>query len=249
METNPPRRRVMDPAGPPIAEDATAPSMGGGDADVMSGPVREGPGGRMTEPAPSVAEEEGAEYGEMQPRSEPAVTQGAEAFAARGSGEGYLRLAIDVQDGTLRVVDAAVVDGPLVHTDLTGQMAYEAVVRGRRVAADAFDDLAQEHAFAPPDQPELGHHTAELSSYQFVARIPRSEVTAEELPDLEITLMRLAQTTQLSDRLRPQSTEPVADAALAFGIEPPEVVGRLSGVDLDTALPHERAEAVRRGLR
>ena len=146
------------------------------------------------------------------------------------------------------MVDASVVDGPVVYSDLTGQMAYEALIAGRRVAADAFDDLTQQHAFPPPDDPTLGHHTSTTSHFQFVARVPRSEVTAAELADLQITLVRPASTTQLAANVAAAPGLSLEAAAIEAGEDSPEVIARLDGVDL-SALPARAADAVRERLR
>lgn len=234
-------------------EDASAPSMPSvDDGDVMNGGAREVEGGtRMPEPPPTPpTDEDAAEYPDMEPaHTPPPEAGGAAAYAAGEQGEGYLRLVIEVDDGELRLVDAAVVDGPLVQPDLTGLMAYEALVRGRRVAADAFDDLSRQRGLAPPDDPSAGHSVADVSRYQFVARIPRSEVTAEELADLDITLLRPARATQLAEDAAAGAAEPLEDAAVRSGEEPPEVIGRLRGIDLDEALPEPKAQAVRGALR
>lgn len=251
MKANRPPERIMNSSAEPVVENPAAPSMSGGtEHDVMGAATHDAPGPRMTEPAPSGGEEGVDEYPEMEPRRAPPATgEGADAYAAGEQGEGYVRLVIEVDEGKLHLVDAAVIDGPLVQTDLTGQMAYEALIRGRRVAADAFDDLSHQRSFPPPDEPHLGHNVKELSRYQFVARIPRSEVTAEELADLEVTLLRPSRTTQLAERRPAESGQPLADAALAAGEEPPEIIGRLAGVDLDESFSPARAEAVRSRLR
>ncbi|HET7328214.1 MAG TPA: hypothetical protein VFJ14_13115 [Nocardioidaceae bacterium] len=222
----------------------TAPKPG----EVMDGPLPEGHGARMSEPAPQGVEE-GGEYPAMETADEQFGGPPQEASNPEGQQDGYLRLVIDVDDGVLRLTDAAVVDGPLVQTELTGQMAYEALVHGRRVAADAFDDLSQQHGFAPPDDPSIGHSAGETARYQFVARVPLAEVTADELSQMEINLMRPARTTQLAETTSARSGLPLAEAVVHSGEEQPEVVGRLLGVELTESLTPSRAEAVRRRLR
>lgn len=237
----------MDPAGGPVIENRDAPAMDV-EGDVMGVSPLEPAGPRMSEPAPQAPLEDDAEYPPMQPRGQATTEGGAAAFAASEQGEGYLRLVIEVNHGELSVADAAVIDGPLAQTDLTGEMAYEAQVHGRRVAADSFDDLSVQHGFAPPDDPSRGHSVTRRNRFQFVARIPRSAVTADELGDLEIALMRPARTTQLAELSSARSAESLTDVATGAGEEPPEIIGRLRGVDLE-ALPTERAEAVHRALR
>ncbi|MDQ3988213.1 MAG: hypothetical protein M3291_03260 [Actinomycetota bacterium] len=253
MDGDNPKGHQMDPVAGPVVENPSRPAMGeAGAGDVMGAAALPAEGHRMTEPAPAAdagaSAGVDAEYPDMEPPVATTGGEGAEAFAAGSYGEAYLRLVIDVDDGEMKVVDARVVDGPVVRTDLTGQMAYEALIRGRRVAADAFDDLTQQHAFPPPDDPTLGHHTSTTSHFQFVARVPRSEVTEAELADLEITLVRPASTTQLAADVAAAPGLSLEAAALEAGEEPPEVVARLEGIDLN-ALPSGAAEAVRERLR
>lgn len=237
---------VMDSSATPVVEDASLPEMGptaAGAADTMGAGAPSALSGapEMDEPAPSPEEDEAVDYPDM----EGSLTDNA---PGADYAEGYLRLVIDVDDGELSLVDAAVVDGPVIFGDLTGQMAYDAVVRGRRVAADAFDDLAVRHSFPPPDSPDAEHREGTTSHYQFVARVPRSEVTADELADLEVTLMRPSSTGALTEHEAAASGLPLEAAAAAAGAEPPEVIGRLQGIDLGR-LAGPAAEAVRSRLR
>lgn len=245
-----PGRNVMDSSAPPVVEDPTLPVMppeGADDAGVMgAGEPSPAPGASpMPEPAPTPEDEDTAEYAEMEG---PVRDSGTGPREEADFDEGYLRLVIDVNDGELTLVDAAVVDGPVVFGDLSGQMAYDVVLRGRRVAADAFDDLAVRHSYPPPDSPEDQHLVGQTSHYQFIARIPRSEITTEELADLEVTLMRPPTTRALSEQAAAAPGLPLEAAAVAAGGEPPEVIGRLRGIDLGS-LGSPAAEAVRSRLR
>lgn len=250
-------KNVMDSAAAPVVEDASLPEMplaGDTAGEIMeTGAGAPSPGlgsAEMPEPAPSPeVDEESASYGDEESASYGDM-EGPVAAGAPGGDymEGYLRLVIDVDDGELTLVDAAVIDGPVVFSDLTGQMAYDAVVHGRRVAADAFDDLAVRHSFPPPDSPETGHGEGQTSHYQFVARVPRSEVTLEELADLEVTLMRPPSTRALAENEAAAPGMRLEDAAAAAGGEQPEIVGRLHGVDLEQ-LGGSAAEAVQSRLR
>jgi hypothetical protein len=238
----------MDPDGAPVVENPDLPSMSEpSSSDVMGGSAVVAGGNVMSEPPPHIDPGAGGDYPEMEPVRPPGGRQDERGDPAGGHGPGYVRLVIDVEDGAMRVVDAAVVDGPLIQTDLTGQMAYEALVRGRRVAADAFDDLSQQHAFAPPDDPTVGHTVATTSRYQFVARIPLAEVTAADFADLEITLVKPADTSRLAAQARAAPGASFEAAAVQAGDDTPEIVGRVQGVDLGTLRPGA-ADEVRRRL-
>lgn len=252
--TQPSADAMMDPEATPIADNPGLPSMDAAEAEptMASRATAEGKGegSYMTEPPPAPeSDDDGEEYGDMGATASPHTGSTAAEFAAGTDDEGYLRLVIDVDHGSLSLVDAAMVAGPLVTTDLSGQMAYDAVVHGRRVAADAFDDLSQSHAFAPPDEDDAGHRVTDIDHYQFIARIPSSEVSAADLADLEITLMRTTRTSQLSDTPQAMAGVPLEEAAAASGEEdPPQVVGRLVGISLDQ-VPQESARNIEQQLR
>jgi hypothetical protein len=235
----------------PFIEDDSLPAMDAAPlGNVMGEDAATGGNNLMTEPAPT-GEEDLVSYGDMEPLSDPDPATGsdAESFAADRHGEGYLRLVVSVEGDRMTVSDASVVGGPLVEKpDLTGEMAYQALLDGRRIASEAMADLGKASSFAPPDEPEKGHHICEQESYDFVVRIPREEITAAQLGDLEIELLRPAKTTELSMETQPARGAPLETAAMDAGVEAPTMVARLSGVSLD-ALPTRAAEAVRKGLR
>ena len=236
----------------PVIEDASLPTMD----EMMTTEMRsedEATAGAvefMTEPAPIEVTAEGDMYPDMEAADDPPHdTAGAAAFEASDGGQGYVRLAVHVRDGAMEIVDASVVDGPLVtNSDLTGQMVYQATVGGRRVAAEAFTELGEAIGFAPPDEPELGHHVAEIGEFEFNVRVPREDLSLNELPTLEIELLRPTRTTQLSEELDVPPGVPFERAAADAGVEMPEVVASLSGLELDS-LPSAAQQSLRAKLR
>lgn len=237
--TDPNSRTMMDPEAAPVTDHPDLPSMDAAEGESsmarLTSAAGPGAGTYMTEPPPTPeSDDDSQEHGDMGAAAPPHTGGTAAEFAAGDDDEGYLRLVIDVDHGLLPLVDAAIIAGPLVSSDLSGQMAYDAVVHGRRVAADAFDDLSQSHAFAPPGEVDTGHRVTDIDHYQFIARIPSSEVSAADLADLEITLLRTTRTTQLSDTPQAMAGLPLEEAVSTVGEEdPPEVVGRLTGISLD----------------
>ena len=251
MDPETPRPEFMDPDGDPVVEDGALPTMP--PVDVEAEPDLRMPDPRTDDDEPADVPEGlddawGAEQGSagdaeeppdmepLDPLHAPAPPSAGDAtsFAAPISGEGYVRLLCEVSDGDLRIVDASVVDGPLVRPELTGHLAYQVLVHGRTVAAGAFDDLAHQRGIAPPDEPGLGHSDARLDSYQFTVRIPRAELSVEELSEVEIELVRPATTTELADDAARAPGADFAAAATDAGHDPPRVVARLAGVDPDT---------------
>lgn len=220
------------------ADDAAV--MGGAESLVMSEPAP------VPQPSAAGGTEEQA-YPDMEPRDERGVSQASD-FAATSHGEGYLRLVMEVSGGGMQVRDASVNDGPLMEPDLTGEMAYEAVVRGRRVGAGGLRDLSRRHAYAPPEADTAAHRVSEVDEYEFVVRIPRSDITLDELPELVVELSRPEATTELAEETAAMPGALFADAAVAAGREPPTVVARLEGLALHE-LPGTAAEQLRQRLR
>ena len=249
MENDRSRKIEMNPDDEPIIEDDRLPAMEDlSGSDVMGAVAEAGGEGTMSEPAPGDGEEM-EEYPDMEPKGPaPDEMVDAASFAAPEHGEGYLRLVVSVEDNVMTVIDASVVEGPLVEEDLTGQMVYQAIVNDRRVSAGAFADLAIQSGFAPPDDESLGHSTTEITSYQFVVRIPRSEITLDELADLQIELVRPTTTNELSLDAPVARGITFAESAASTGLETPPVIARLAGVSLDD-LPDKASEALRKGLR
>lgn len=190
------------------------------------------------------------EYPDMEP-IEAASGQMASAqdFQAAQTGDAYLRLHIMVEEGVMTVVDASVVDGSLAESEiLTGEMAYQVTIDERRLAAGAFADLQEIHSLAPPDNPELGHHHARLETFDFVARVPRSDVMLEELDRVQVALFRTTKTTEIDDDLTPSPGMTFESAAARRRVAMPETVATLQGIKIDT-LPDQSAKALREGLR
>jgi hypothetical protein len=248
MDPDTSRTELMDAAGHAVIEDSSLPTMPPVDGEVelderMPDPPTDtdgndddpagfaDAGGDDDEPDPDA--ERLPDMEPLDPLHAPAPPSGGDAtnFAAPTSGEGYLRLLCEVSDGDLRIVGASVVDGPLIRPELTGHLAYQVLVHGRVVAAGAFDDLSHQRGIAPPDEPELGHSRARLDTYQFTVRIPRAELTVEDMADAEIELVRPATTTELADDVARAPGTSFSDAATDAGHEPPQLVARLAGLD------------------
>lgn len=234
----------------PVIEDHTLPAMGGtAGPDLMGESAAAEQLNLMSEPSPS-GEEEVEGYPDMMPKEDKVEGElDAASFAAGEHGEGYLRLVVSVDGGKMSVIDASVVSGPFVEQpDLTGAMAYQVLVAERRIAGEAFSDLSVESGFAPPDDPSIGHHLAEIAQFDFVVRIPRSEVTLDQLENLEIELVRPTHTTEFSEKAVPAPGVSFAEAAARAGVEDPKVVARMVGLKLDK-LPEKAKQNVLKGLR
>lgn len=242
----------MASAGDAFMENPSLSAMGSSDPPGGMDAETDTPstGDHMSEPAPSAEnDEEGKEYPDMAAHGDGAGLAAPPSFVPDEYGEGYVRLQVHVTGGDMVVTDAAVINGPLVtNQDLTGDMVYQALVRERRVAAEAMPELGYAVGLIPPDDPDKGHHFGKLDEFDFNVRIPRGDLTVDDLAELEIELFRPAETTALSIDLAMHPGQPIAQAVANAGTKMPKVVARLQGVDVDT-LPVGAATELRTWLR
>ena len=126
-----------------------------------------------------------------------------------GSGdpvEQYIRLRIRVRGDRMSVVDSHLVDGPLSSINaFPGNNAYEVTLDDRLLHAGALPDFGEQRAFVAPNpaEGETVHHFTERDVFEFSARLPATEVTAETLGDVTVRLHRVkgeARTDRLTDQ-------------------------------------------------
>jgi hypothetical protein len=158
--------------------------------------------------------------------------------------EGYVRLRLRITDGEMSVVGAKAVEGPLVEPKLQGALAYEVTVGQKRVAAGGIPDVGERRSFPDPEgKGEMsGHHVEELKTYEVNVRVPKEQVSAAELPRLEIALYKMKEELPEPrvDRL------PAGPIGAQFARELREV-GRMKGIRPDQ-LARPVAEQVRKAF-
>jgi hypothetical protein len=114
--------------------------------------------------------------------------------AASRTADGYLRLQVHVENGQMSIVESHRVDGPLAQTPMfEGRYAYEVSDSGRLLHAGSIPDVGTIRGFAHPNGTleQRGHHTYELASYDFHARVPLSAVTRSALSKVAVVLYRV----------------------------------------------------------
>lgn len=135
---------------------------------------------------------------------------GADTPNATGEPEGYVRVRVRVREGELRVLDARLVDGPLIQdSGFPAGNLYEFTLDGRLLHAGALPDLGIQRSFPDPaatEGPRTGHHLADRETFEFTARIPAREVTADSVGRVELTLHRVKSEAR-AERLGNQSLE------------------------------------------
>ena len=152
------------------------------------------------------------------------------------SGVSYVRLRLHNDGGTLSVVGAKEVSGPLTIPDYVSTgLIYEVLVENRRTGLGSLPAPNVRRAFTNFDQREaaFGHNETVLESYDFDVRVPKSELSADTLPRIAIQLHQVdaAPPTPLGRQaLRAQ----LGDAATP--------VATLTGINLDEIEPDARAE-------
>ncbi len=172
-------RPASGPAGPAGAvPDETAGSAGAKDPFVPAGE----PGAGTARPTAGL------------PDQQPPTSGARGGGDAGGPGEQYVRLRMRVAGDRLTVVDSHLVDGPLLpEKAFRGTNAYEVALGDRLLHAGSLPDLGVQRSFVAPDAPEdqRTHHLADRDVYEFSARVPAHELTADTIGDVAVRLHRV----------------------------------------------------------
>lgn len=163
---------------------------------------------------------------------------------AERSGEAYLRLRVRVDNGQLSIVDSQRVDGPLAQaTSFQGGFAYEVAYGGRLLHAGSIPDLGTVRSFAHPNGTleQRRHHTYELSSYEFDARVSVTQLRGVALSGVSIALYRVKQPA------RPDAP-PTTLSAESLSVQRKQnlrEIGRVVGLPASVLPPELRSEPER----
>jgi hypothetical protein len=242
------------PGNAPYVEDTHLPAMksttdiparrrrSGADAYMQAHPEPDTGGTGRMEPAPPPSQ--GPQQQEPGPRGPAAYPDQQEKApqtpdASKSPPDSYVRLRLGATGTTIAVLGATEVAGPLVTPDRVGAgLVYEITSGERRIGLGWLPNGATQRSFTNIDRPEaeLGHHIVELESFEFTARIPRADLTAEMLPSVEIVLYRLAVPPEAPLTATPLSQQ-TATAATA--------TARLTGIALENLDPAARADLTR----
>lgn len=183
----------------PERDAAAEPPRGKGPTKGKRAPAREAIRGKMVlKPSVKAAAAKKAAKGstrkdadgrgsQERPDQEPVRRRG-------GSAEQYVRLRVRVNDGELSIVGSHVVDGPLAQTAaFQGGYAYEVTEGDRLLHAGSIPDLGVVRSFAYPEGTleQQRHHTYELSTYEFDARVPADALQRAALPKIAVVLYRV----------------------------------------------------------
>lgn len=159
-----------------------------------------------------------AEFGDQMPPRKP---RSAGSSSAGSGAEQYIRLRVRVRGDRLTVLDSHLVDGPLSQTQgFATANAYEVTIGDRLLHAGALPDLGMQRSFGNPEGPpeQQAHHLTERPIFEFTARVPAHEVTAETISTIAVRLHRIkeeARTDRLGTELLaaqfPREVRPVAE--------------------------------------
>jgi hypothetical protein len=221
-------RREQQPEGAPVVEEAGLPRM---DTDVRrphgarEGAEMMGPAGKPSEQRMEPRPSDLTQRRYLPPQQPRQVNKGAQK-------ESYLRLTMHAEDGTLTVVGAHEVEGPLDVPDMliTG-LVYEVAIEDQRVSMGSLPDVGIVRSFANRDvpDPEGKHGFQQVSGFDFNVRIPRQALSPTALQHLRISLYRLHQAPKQSLRretLRQQlSEEELSEVARLVGLPADRVAG------------------------
>jgi len=125
-------------------------------------------------------------------------------------GEQYIRLRIRVNNGRLSVIDSHLVDGPLGQGGgFPGTNAYEVTLGDRLLHAGALPDLGVQRSFPNPKGPrqQRSHYLTERNIFEFMARLPASEVNSETIGKIAVRLLRVKEAASVQRLDAPLGTQ------------------------------------------
>ncbi|GAA3101501.1 hypothetical protein JOF29_003288 [Kribbella aluminosa] len=184
------RRPTKSPAGETRRQHVAVPPHAG---PTKGDPARPDPT-RAVKPAFN-REAASRESAEQQPSGGYPDQQAARTRRTGAPDEQYVRLRIRVRGDRLTVVDSHLVDGPLAQsTTFHGADAYEVTYHDRLLHAGTVADPNTQRSFPVPDGPE-GHHVTPREIYEFTARIPAADVTAESRTGIQVRLHHIDEPT------------------------------------------------------
>jgi hypothetical protein len=108
--------------------------------------------------------------------------------------ERYVRIRVRVDDGVLSIVASHPVEGPLAQTTtFEGGYAYEVTDGDHLLHAGSIPELGIVRSFAHPSGTleQQRHHTYQLSTYEFNARVPSEALKRAALSNIAIVLYRV----------------------------------------------------------
>jgi hypothetical protein len=114
--------------------------------------------------------------------------------AAAAEEEGYVRMRVRIEDGEMSVQSIKAVEGPLIpHEALHGDLAYEVAVGEKRVSSGPIPDVGVNRSFPHPDPApgQEGHHITTSPTHEFIARVPRGDISLKSLPRVNLRLFRI----------------------------------------------------------
>lgn len=145
-------------------------------------------------------------------------------------GGSYLRMRVRVDNGEMSVVDVREVEGPLsMRNTLPSGFAYEVTQGAKRVAVGSVPDLGEWRSYpSPSGPPEVrGHHVTTQTDAEFSVRVPREELSVSALPQTQITLYQVKDTSQ-------EKTIPHGVALADTFTNEIREVARLKGIKIDS---------------
>jgi hypothetical protein len=244
MSSDPDAPAIVEDGGQPLMSDRPAPPrrISGKILRMPEEPGAPGSGGKRMDPVPK--------RGDSKPRTgrrKPPLPDQEAAAQPRRSGQtepaGYVRVRVRAHGGELSVQDIRHVEGPLLaHEELHGDLAYEAVLGGKRLSSGAVPDVGVRRSFPPPDPApgQEGHYFTPTPSYEFVVRLPKDSVSEQTLRRVTIAVYRIKEGPV-------HQTEGPELLAERFPTKLREV-GRIEGIRVDDLPKAAQAEA-RRALR
>jgi hypothetical protein len=111
--------------------------------------------------------------------------------AGTSPSDGYLRVEMRFENGQVSVIGAGEVPGPLtMPSAVINGFAYEVLLGDQQIALGSLPDVGLRRAFANRDVPgpEGKHRFIPVPTFDFFVRIPKTQISEVNLPNLTILL-------------------------------------------------------------
>jgi hypothetical protein len=157
--------------------------------------------------------------------------------------ESYIRLRVRLENGSLSIVGARRVDGPLAFDEsLQGQLVYEVRSGDRRIGIGSVPDAGEMRSFPPPEPQEgqIGHHVVPLRATEFNVRVRAQDAKPDALERIGIDVYAM--------KAQPERPRLTAHSLSSQLEQEARLVARLDRIEmnkLDTRVRDELKRATR----
>jgi hypothetical protein len=147
-----------------------------------------------------------------------------EKAAMNDDSERYVRMVVRYESGHLRIVRAREIKGRLVRPQTVAfGLAHEVRLGDRRVALGSMPDVNVVRSMNDPSVGPREHHTYVLDTFEFVVRLPVSELRGADLTAMTVNLVEVRASKHMPLSGVPLDNDPTIVATTIASLRPDDV--------------------------